>query len=328
MTTATRTGARVYSLADFHAHDPQPTGRSGGELRFQCPECNGKEKTLAVNEQTGAYKCHRASCNLTGKARERWEDRPGFGGGAFGGGGREARQVKLKRAFAPNTESRAERLARVAAEMGFPRVSTPSGRHHSQPEPNDAPRGGKPGLSGIPEHEPATEPATEPAPATTTSAPGAATADAEPGITDKSDKAATGINDTDGKASATPSETAGAGARPEIGPNPTQSSFTGSLHLDPTGANATGGGAAGIAAARYVEGRGFTLAEARANGLRWHTAGPNAFFGRAACIVFPITDRNGRGVAVQGRRIDGRDNPKAITRGQRKGARFKLRRAA
>lgn len=64
----------MLSLADLHAHDPRPT-RYGVNLRFCCPlpgcadkKVNQAHQSLSVQQQTGAYKCHR--CQAAGVVRE------------------------------------------------------------------------------------------------------------------------------------------------------------------------------------------------------------------------------------------------------------------
>jgi phage/plasmid primase-like uncharacterized protein len=62
----------------------------------------------------------------------------------------------------------------------------------------------------------------------------------------------------------------------------------------------------GSTGARYLAGRGIALELAIAASVRWAAN----WYGRPA-VVFPLRDRGGQLVALQGRHTDGRDDPKA-----------------
>jgi hypothetical protein len=70
---------------------------------------------------------------------------------------------------------------------------------------------------------------------------------------------------------------------------------------------------AGTSGAAYLQGRGVPLDLAHRCGVGFAAS----WYGRAA-VVFPIRDRAGQLVAAQGRYLDGRENPKARTAGDKK----------
>jgi len=69
---------------------------------------------------------------------------------------------------------------------------------------------------------------------------------------------------------------------------------------------------AGTRGADYLTGRGIPEQVAEAAGARYH----QSFYGRPA-VVFPIRDRSGGLVAMNGRYIDGRNDPKARAAGRK-----------
>jgi len=69
---------------------------------------------------------------------------------------------------------------------------------------------------------------------------------------------------------------------------------------------------AGAPGAAYLAGRGLSLALAVASGVRFHSD----FYGRSA-VLFPLLDRSSALVAVNGRYLDGRSNPKVRTAGRK-----------
>jgi len=69
---------------------------------------------------------------------------------------------------------------------------------------------------------------------------------------------------------------------------------------------------AGTLGERYLAKRGIPLAVAARAVVRYSCD----FYGRPA-VLFPVVDRVGKTVAVQGRYIDGRDDPKVRTAGQK-----------
>ncbi len=68
----------------------------------------------------------------------------------------------------------------------------------------------------------------------------------------------------------------------------------------------------GTPGAAYIEGRGIPVDVAHEAGVRFSSS----FYGRAA-VLFPMHDKSGALVAVNGRFIDGRDNPKTQTAGNK-----------
>lgn len=73
MTDTTRP---IITLAELEATAPNAAGT---ERVYRCPICDGgthHEKSLHVNTNTGAFNCKRASCGISGKLKEFWEDRP------------------------------------------------------------------------------------------------------------------------------------------------------------------------------------------------------------------------------------------------------------
>jgi len=82
--------------------------------------------------------------------------------------------------------------------------------------------------------------------------------------------------------------------------------------LDPHAALAASVALEGTHGAGYVEGRGIPAEVAHEAGVRFSSD----FYGRAA-VLFPMQDKSGALVAVNGRFIDGRDNPKTQTAGNK-----------
>lgn len=65
---------KALSLADLEVFDA--LRGSGWEKIGRCPICQAEERAFHVNTQTGAYNCKRASCGVTGKLSDFWQERP------------------------------------------------------------------------------------------------------------------------------------------------------------------------------------------------------------------------------------------------------------
>ncbi len=72
---------QILTLSELEIFDSK-SPRSGSQRRFLCPECgvnkpkDSAHRSLAVNTSNGAYICHR--CQIKGKLKEFWEERPKF----------------------------------------------------------------------------------------------------------------------------------------------------------------------------------------------------------------------------------------------------------
>jgi Toprim-like len=67
--------APALSLSELEAFDPHIQGR-GSERRARCPFCQSTERAFHFNAETLVYNCKRASCGVTGKFSDAWQDRP------------------------------------------------------------------------------------------------------------------------------------------------------------------------------------------------------------------------------------------------------------
>lgn len=75
MQTASTPSTRpVLSLADLEAFD-LPQGRDPEKV-CRCPICQSSERAFHFNTATGVYNCKRASCGVSGKLSDFWQERP------------------------------------------------------------------------------------------------------------------------------------------------------------------------------------------------------------------------------------------------------------
>lgn len=93
-------------LSDLEATDPRPAGI---ERIYQCPICEGKERSFHVNTSTGLFNCKRASCNAAGKLADFWKERPKLNH-------QQRARVSLARAFGANPTSSPAKAAPAATD--------------------------------------------------------------------------------------------------------------------------------------------------------------------------------------------------------------------
>ena len=113
-TVNTSTPPRVtLSLADVEAFD-QPQGRDPEKV-CRCPQCQSTERAFHFNTTTGVFNCKRASCGITGKLTDFWQDRP-----------KASRQTRARNALSAAFDLKPAKDAPTATTMPTSPEETPT----------------------------------------------------------------------------------------------------------------------------------------------------------------------------------------------------------